>query len=103
MMKHIMIVPCATTRTDVEFAYDTEMCCINCVRAISEIDINSIDEIYFVILADILQSGRLARKADEEDLLTFFKTLVDFVIDVAGIALNIFRAGKLLCPFKIVG
>ena len=46
MMKHIMIVPCATTRTDVEFAYDTEMCCINCVRAISEVDISSIDEIY---------------------------------------------------------
>ena len=62
MMKHIMIVPCATTRTNVEFAYDTEMCCINCVRAISEIDINSIDEIYFVVLAEMDEEYHLTEK-----------------------------------------
>lgn len=62
MMKHIMIVPCATTRTDVEFAYDAEMCRINCVRAISEIDINSINEIYFVILAGMDEEYHLTEK-----------------------------------------
>ena len=57
-----LIVPCVTTRKNVEFAIDEEMCCINCVRAISNIDIDNIDEVYFIILSEMDNEYRLTEK-----------------------------------------
>lgn len=62
MKKHILIVPCATRRTDVEFAYDKEECLINCVRAMSYINLCTIDEVYFVVISDKNDQYRLSQK-----------------------------------------
>lgn len=62
MKKHILIVPCATRRPDVEFAYDKEECMINCVRAMSYINLSAIDEVYFVVITDKNDEYHLSEK-----------------------------------------
>lgn len=60
-MKKTLIVPCVTERLNVEFGYSDD-CCINCVRAISEIDINVFDEVYFIILEKMDAEYKIASK-----------------------------------------
>ena len=62
MKKNTLIIPCLTERLDIEFGYSKDDCCINCVKAISEIDINVFDEILFVILSKMDNEYRLTEK-----------------------------------------
>ena len=45
-----MIVPCLTKEPGIVFGHNDETCSINCVYAISEMNISDFDEIYFIVL-----------------------------------------------------
>lgn len=86
-MKKTLIIPCGTDKLGAEFAYDNDTCSINCVRAISEMDIRNFDEIYFVILSEMDEKYHLTEKitADMNRIL-YYKG--DFEIIRLGLKTN---------------
>lgn len=80
IMKKTMIVPCLSKTLNKVFDHNEANCAINCVYAISEMDVTCFDEIYFVVLAEMDEKYHLTEKicADMGRLLYYkgeFKVL----------------------------
>lgn len=61
-MKKTMIVPCLTKEPGIVFGHNDETCSINCVYAISEMNISDLDEIYFIVLSEMDETYHLTEK-----------------------------------------
>ena len=57
-----LIIPCLTEEIGTVFGHNAETCSINCVYAISEMDIRCFDEIYFVVLQEMDKKYHLTEK-----------------------------------------
>lgn len=65
-MIRTLIIPCLTLEINPVFEYDNDICTINCVKAISGMNLSDIDEIYFIILKEMDDYYHLADKISVE-------------------------------------
>ena len=61
-MKRTLIVPLVTNGNSKVFEYNQFDCIINCVDAVSSLEISKFDEIYFILNKQVAQPWRLEEK-----------------------------------------
>ncbi len=61
-MKRTLIVPLVANKNSKVFEYNSKMCLINCVDAITSLEVTKFDEIFFILNKELSQPWRLEEK-----------------------------------------